>query len=429
MEGIEEASQLHIEENQQTSTRRPGHPFGDYFDNNSTRSSNLLNTRQLQKMKVINWARSKGYYTLQQELSSKSGPFVIIEGLKYKMLSSYDYLGLIGHESIEQAAIEAIHEFGTSSGGVRLLTGTNKLHIELEKELASFKGTESALTFSSGYHANLAVISSLFDSKEMILVDSKIHQSTIDACKLAGVPYRRFAHRNSKSLEDLLKRYSGSRRILVISEGVFSMDGDVCDLRQIVDMKNKYGAILMIDESHSLGVLGKNGRGVDSYFDIAPDEVDIFTGSLSKAIPANGGFVAGSKELIIFLQHDSSTYIFSAAMGPAATAAALASIKIMEAEPERHQILRSNTEYLKSELEELGYDTGLSSSPIIPLMLGQDEYALKFSKKLFEMGILATPVVFPAVPKNQARLRLCVTAAQDKSFLTEIVEVFRELRS
>lgn len=408
----------------------PGNPFDNFFDLNHKYQKNhkILGSRQINKLEQIRSTYESGVYIFHQALDYKSGPKIELEGNSYKMLSSYDYLGLIGHPDIENAAIEAIRNFGTGSGGVRLLTGTNKLHLELEKKFADFKGTEASASFSSGYNANLAVISTLMETKDMVLVDSKIHQSTIDACKLSGVPFRRFDHNNHDSLETLLKRYSPRRKVLIISEGMFSMDGDICDLPNIVELKNKYNASLMIDEAHSLGVLGKNGRGVDSYFNIPPNEIDIFVGSFSKAIPANGGFIAGNKELVILLQHASSPYIFSASQSPSTAASIIATLEVMETELSRFDKLWANTDFFKSELNKMGFNTGDSRSPIIPVILGSDETALGFSRKLFDYGILATPVIFPAVPKNEARLRLCVTAAQDRSFLEECLGIFERLR-
>ena len=266
------------------------------------------------------------------------------------------------------------------------------------------------------------------DVKDIVLVDSKIHQSTIDACKLSGVPYRRFEHNNPDSLEVLLQRYCPTKKVLIITEGVFSMDGDICDLPAIVKLKKKYGAFLMVDEAHSLGVLGKSGRGVDSFFNIPPHEIDVFAGSFSKCVPANGGFVAGTKELIILMQHASTPYIFSAAQSPATAASIIATVQVLESEPERFIQLWDNTNYFTSELNKMGYNTGVSASPIVPLILGSDAHALNFSRKLFDHGVLATPVIYPAVPKNEARLRLCVTAAQDKKFLDRVLEIFRVLK-
>lgn len=408
----------------------PGNPFDNFFDVNTpfSKDNKILGTRQMNKLEQVRKTYQGGVYTFHQALDFKSGPEIEIDGHSYKMLSSYDYMGLIGHPFIENAAIEAIHNFGTGSGGVRLLTGTNKLHLELEKTFAKFKGTEASATFSSGYNANLAVISILMDTKDIVLVDSKIHQSTIDACKLSGVPFRRFEHNDPNSLEKLLKLYSSTKKVLIITEGMFSMDGDICDLPPIVELKIKYGAFLMIDEAHSLGVLGKNGRGVDSHFDIPPHEVDVFVGSFSKGVPANGGFVAGTKELVILMQHASTPYIFSASQSPATVASILATIQVMKNEPERFDRLWKNTDYFKSELNKMGYNTGVSTSPIIPVILGSDATALGFSRKLFDYGILATPVIFPAVPKNEARLRLCVTAAHDKSFLNSCLEIFNSLK-
>ncbi|MEO5603341.1 MAG: aminotransferase class I/II-fold pyridoxal phosphate-dependent enzyme [Cyclobacteriaceae bacterium] len=414
----------------QGTDKTPQDPFGDFFDDyaNKLQHNPLLNDRQKQKIEVVNKTRNSGFYTFQQAFDAKSGALITLNGTEYKLLSSYDYLGLIGHKEIEKSAVEAINKFGTGSGGVRLLTGTNKLHLELENDLAHFTGTEAAVTYSSGYHANLAVLSSLMDSKDLALIDSKIHQSTLDACKLAGLPHRRFEHNNPNSLEDLLKQHHSGGRVLIISEGMFSMDGDICKLKELVALKKKYGAFLMIDEAHSLGVLGENGKGVASHFNISPHEIDIITGSLSKAIPASGGYVAGSRELIIFLQHGSSPFIFSAALGPAATATATMALKVFQTEPERRKKLWANTQFFVSELQKSGFDTGLSSTPIIPVILGSDEAALSFSRKLFDRGVLATPVIFPAVPKQQSRLRLCITASQEKPFLQEVLDIFRQLR-
>lgn len=411
--------------------RAPFEPFADFFGDitESRRSHAMLNDRQKERIALVNQIKADGQYLFQQVFETMTGPTVTIDDRPYKLISTYDYLGLIGHKKIERSAIRAIREFGTSSGGVRLLTGTNDLHIRLEKELAKFIGTEAAVTYSSGYHANLAVLSSLMTPNDVVLLDSKIHQSTLDACKLAGVAYRRFEHNNSESLEELLKRHQKfSRRMLIISEGTFSMDGDVCNLNDLIELKSRYGAFLMIDEAHSLGVLGKEGRGVAAHFNRAPSSVDIYTGSLSKGIPASGGYVATTRELSVYLQHSSSPYIFSAALSPAATASARTSLKILTSEPQRHYRLWENSTFLRTELQNFGFNTGLSTTPIIPVIFGSDEETLIFARRLFDKGVLATPVLFPAVAKGQSRLRLCATAAQDKTFLEEVVDIFRKLR-
>ena len=417
--------------NSEKPSRKPFDPFADFFYDITQRvpSNKLLNDRQKERLDLVNQTKADGHYLFQQAFDTMAGPLVHIDGLQYKLLSTYDYLGLIGHKKIERSAIRAIRQYGTSSGGVRLLTGTNDLHLRLEKELARFIGTEAALTYSSGYHANLAVLSSLMTPNDLVLIDSKIHQSTLDACKLAGVLYRRFEHNNAESLEDLLKRHrKPSRRMLIISEGMFSMDGDICNLNDLIELKNKYGAFLMIDEAHSFGVLGNEGRGVASHFQRSACSIDIFTGSLSKGIPASGGYVATSREVVVYLQHSSSPYIFSAALSPPATAAARTALKVLETEPQRHQNLWENSAFLRSELEKLGFNIGLSTTPIIPVIFGSDDDTLTFARRLFDHGILATPVLFPAVAKNQSRLRLCATAAQDKAFLEEVLDVFKKLR-
>jgi glycine C-acetyltransferase len=344
------------------------------------------------------------------------------------MISSYDYLGLIGHPTIESAAVEAIHKYGTGTGGVRLLTGTTDLHCLLERELAAFKGTEAALTFSSGYLANLAVISALFGPSDRIIIDSKAHRSIVDACRLSRVPTERFDHNAPSSLKKKLEKESMGRRTLIIVEGIYSMDGDICPLPEILELKKKYGACLMVDEAHSFGVLGAKGRGVDEHFKVEPKDVDIWMGSLSKAIPSNGGFIAGPKDLIIYLQHAAPPFIFSAALCPSAVAAAREALRVIEREPERLVKLNNNAGFLRDRLKELGYDTGLSESPVIPIILGDQEKTLRLTRKLFALGIISVPITKPAVSPSGTRIRLCATAAQDEAFLQEIIEGFRKVR-
>jgi glycine C-acetyltransferase len=411
-------------------TKKSYDPFHDYFENYSLESPDdaLVGRRQKVRLNRIIEFKSRGCYVFQQPADSKSGPLISIDGADFKLLSSYDYLGLIGHKKIEDAAVDAIRKFGTGSGGARLLTGTTTLHHKLETELALALGMDAAITFSSGYQANLAVISSLFDHNDLAIVDSKIHQSIIDACKLADLPFRRFEHNDPDSLEQLLKQRGKSKRVLIITEGMFSMDGDVCTLPAIIGLKKKYGAFLMVDEAHSFGVLGKNGAGALSHFGIPGSEIDILTGSLSKAIPASGGFVAASREIVVLLQHASSQYIFSGSLSPSSAATASAALDVIKTETERHARLWDNAEYLRNELKSQGFNTGNSSTPIIPVILGEDKEALQFSRRLFERHVLVPPVLFPAVPKNQSMLRICVTAAHSKTFLTEVVKLFMEVR-
>lgn len=387
----------------------------------------MFSPRQEKKINLVEITKEKGLYYFQKALEGKSGSIVEVEGQQFKMISSYDYLGLIGNKDIEEAAKAAIDRYGTGSGGVRLLSGTNTLHIQLEKALADFTGLESVITYTSGYTANLAIISSLFGTKDVVIVDSKIHQSTVDACKLAGVPYRRFEHNNLDSLEKILKLYTRRDKVLIITEGIFSMDGDIADLPGLVSLKEKYGALLMVDEAHSLGAMGKNGRGIASHFGISPRRIDIITASLSKAVPANGGMVAGSQDLITLLQHNSTPFVFSAAMGPSSVAAVLESIKIMEEDNWRVEKLWENTRYFRAEMKQMKYKLGDGHTPVIPVQIGKLQQTLEFAGKLYKNGIIATPVVFPAVAVDEGILRICITAVHTKDYLDEVLAVFRKL--
>ncbi len=408
----------------------PDNPFDRYpWGASGHRSEGLLSHGGVQRwFDVIEWGRRNDLYTVQQALERKSGPRVQIGGQELLMISSYDYLGLIGHPQVEEAAIEAVRKYGTGTGGVRLLTGTIDLHRELESELAGFKGTEAALTFTSGYMANLGVIASLLGPGDRVVLDSRSHRSVIDACRLARVPIQSFAHNDVCSLQKMLGKDSPGRRTLIAVEGVYSMDGDICPLPDVVALKKRYGAYLMVDEAHSFGTLGLTGRGVDQFFGVPTADVDIWMGSLSKAVPANGGFIAGSRDLIIYLQHGAAPFMFSAALCPAAAAAALEALRVLQREPERVRRLHRNANVLRSGLMDLGYDTGRSASPVIPVMTGSEAAACRLARELFRIGIAATPVLHPAVPPGEARLRLCATAAQDEPFFHEVLKGFESPR-
>ena len=300
--------------------KKPLDPFDGYF-----RSGGMwtpiadgllddLNAKRL--LKTIEWGSKTDVYSYQQAFESKSGHRITLNGQKFLLISSYDYLGLIGHPDIEYASKEAIQNYGTGTGGVRLLTGTTDLHFQFEKELAEFKGTPAAITFSSGFLANLAIISTFFGPRDLVIIDSKAHRSIVDACRLSKVPIQKFQHNNPSSLKQILETKPLGRRTLIVIEGIYSMDGDICPLPDIVASKKKYNAYLMVDEAHSFGVLGTSGKGVDEYFGVKTDEIDIWMGTLSKAIPSNGGYIAGAKDMIIYLQHASAPFIFSAALCP-----------------------------------------------------------------------------------------------------------------
>lgn len=393
------------------------------------RKKDLMDARARRLFDSTALACNADAYPFQIPLESKSGPCVQADGHSMLMLSSYDYLGLIGDPRVDRAAIEAVKKYGTGTGGVRLLTGTIDLHQQMEQELAAFRETAQVITYSSGYLANLAVISSLFGPADRVIADALSHRSLMDACRLAGVQVQRYRHNDIASLKEELEAPNDANRTLVIADGVFSMEGDICLLPELLALRAEYGYFLLIDESHALGVLGAGGRGTNEHFHIAASEVDIWTGSLAKGIPSNGGFVAVSQELAIFLQHASSPFIFSAALCPAAVAAVRESIAILKQEPDRVTRLHENAVFLREGLSSLGYDTGLSTTAVIPVIFNDDRITALFARKLRDYGILATPVLFPAVPAGSARLRLCVTAAHTRQQLTFALDVFDKLRS
>jgi len=353
-------------------------------------------------------------YTYQLPLDQASGPVSKALGEEITMFSSYSYLGLIGNPRINRAAQRAIDRYGTSTGGVRVLTGTLALHLEVERELARFLGQEAAAIFASGYDANVAAISSLFGKNDFALLDQYAHRSIHDGVAMAGCEIKRFKHNDLEDLERHLQlaRERGYRRILIAVDSVFSMDGDQAPLADLIAIKKRYNAFLMVDEAHAIGAIGKTGRGVCEEQDIDPADIDIHTGSLSKGIPASGGFVAGSQALKVYIQHGSAPYMFSAAITPANAASILEALRILDEEPEHMDRLRENTRILKDGLERLGFDTGASTSPIVPLILGDEWRAYRWAKHLLlDHGIFTSAVTFPAVSPGQARLRLCATAA------------------
>jgi hypothetical protein len=279
------------------------HLFSGDDDPRACPPDHLDAARARRWFETLGWGVETGHYTYQQPLQGRSGPRVVVGGQELLLISAYDYLGLIGHPAIEEAAVEAVRQFGTGSGGVRLLTGTTELHRRLEREIAAFKGTEAAVTLSSGYLANVGLIPAVVGRADRILLDARVHRSLVDGCRVAGVPYHFFVHNDPAALEEKLAEGRGARTLIAV-EGVYSMDGDICPLPEIVDLKRRYGAALLVDEAHSFGVLGATGRGVDEHFGVAAGEVDFWTGSLSKAVPANGGFIAGSAAHILYLQHE-----------------------------------------------------------------------------------------------------------------------------
>lgn len=409
--------------------RRLPDPLGGFFKKSPVPANPgaLLDMPAARRwMDLLAWGFRNDLYTYQQVLDGRSGPWVRVGGRPYIMASSYDYLGLIGHPALDAAAMDAVRRFGTGTGGVRVLTGTNGLHCELESELARFKGAEAALVYSSGFAANVAVLQALLGPEDLVVSDERIHRSVVDGCRLARVPVRSFAHNDPEDLRRKLEAGCPARTLVII-EGVYSMDGDIAPLPEILALKKQHRFFLMVDESHSLGILGATGRGLDEHWDVR-DGVDIWTGSLSKAIPAGGGFVAGPRDLIIYLQHASGPFVFSAALNPAAAGAALAALEVIESERWRMALVWDNGARLRAGLRELGFDTGAGTTPLVPVILGDDVRAFRVARELWRRGILACAVTYPAVPVGSSRLRLCATARHLPDDIEGILHAFHDLR-
>lgn len=338
-----------------------------------------------------------------------------------------DYLGLAQHPRVVQALIYAAEKFGAGSAASRLISGTSELHALLERRIAQFKNKESALVFGSGYLANLGAITALAGEKDLVAIDKLCHASIIDACRLSGATLRVYPHRSVEKLKSILEKAGSFRRKLIVTDSVFSMDGDLAPLRELVAVKKKYAAQLMIDEAHGTGVFGNHGRGVAEYLGVE-DEIDVSMGTLSKAIGLMGGFVAGSAVLIDYLINFSRPFIFSTAMPPAIAGACIESFSVIEQEPELRQRLWENVLRVRRGLASLGYNAGASESPIIPILIGDEKKALSVSKFLLSKKIYVPAVRYPAVGKGKARLRLTVSSRHVPADMERLFAALREAR-
>ena len=354
--------------------------------------------------------QEQGRYFFEPEISAHDGAWVVANGKRMLMLGSYEYLGLLGHPHLMRSAVEAIEQFGTGHHGARLLAGTTTIHRRLERKLADFMQSEDAVVFSSGFVTNLATISALVGRGDHVIGDQWNHASIVDGCRMSGAEFLEFRHNDMAALEEQLARTNG-RRTLVVVDAVFSMDGDIIDLPSVVELCRRHEALLMVDEAHSLGVLGCRGRGVLEHFGLEPDAVDIKMGTLSKTLAGSGGFVAGSRRLTTYLRHHARGYIFSGALPAGQAAASIAALEILEREPELVSRLWHNVERYVSGLRGLGFDTGNSATPIVPVMTRDDDTTLEMTRRCRDKGVLVIPVCFPAVPADAPRLRTCVTAA------------------
>jgi len=386
------------------------------LDNNTTRRIAALKHR-------VDTMRDRGLYFYNQPAEEiLGGAKVRVKGRIMGMYASYSYLGLTGHPRINEAAKKAVDQWGTGTNGVRTLAGTLTLHDELEETIANFKHTETAITYTSGYVTNLTVISTMLGRGDYVFSDKINHASIVDGCLMSGAEFRRFRHNDMEHLEGLLANAPADVSKLVIADSVFSMDGDIIDLPKIVELSKKYNAWLMIDEAHSIGVLGKTGRGIEEHFGM-DDVIDIKMGTLSKTIPSVGGYVAGKRELIDYLRHGSRAYIFSAALPPAQAAAANEAFKVILDEPWRIDRLNENTKQFIGGLKGMGFDTLLTETAIVPVLCGTDEKAFELTKYCQENDVFVLPVVSPAVQEGMSRLRATVTAAHDPSDIEHAMEV------
>ncbi len=368
---------------------------------------------KLSKYDAPQRAMEAGIYPYFREIESDQDTVVTIKGQKVLMFGSNSYLGLTNHPKIKEAAKKAIDKYGTGCAGSRFLNGTLDIHIELEERLAGLVGKDEALCFSTGFQVNLGVVSVLTGRRDYLLLDELDHASIIEGSRLTFSRILKYAHNDMHSLENKLKRCNPDSIKLIVVDGIFSMEGDIVKLPELVDLAEKYNATIMVDDAHSIGVLGKNGSGTSSYFGLT-EKVDLIMGTFSKSLASLGGFIASDKEIINFIKHNSRSLIFSASITPASAASVLAALDIMESEPERIQHLWDITNYALKNFKEMGFDTGKSETPIIPLFIRDNIKALKMTQMLLAEGIFVNPVVSPAVPKKDCLIRYSLMATHTK---------------
>ena len=378
--------------------------------------------------KELNTLKESGLFVNIRTLESAQGAWLKINGKDVLNLCSNNYLGFANNERLKKAAKKAIDDWGVGPGAVRTIAGTMKLHEELEKKLAEFKKVEAVLSLQSGFNANQAVIPAITSSEDAILSDELNHASIIDGVRLSKAKRYVWKHRDVEDLEQKLEQADadGARYKLIITDGVFSMDGDLAPLPEIVEVAERYNAMVMVDDAHGEGVLGSHGRGIVDHFNLH-GRVDIEIGTISKAFGVIGGYVAGKKELIEYLKQKARPFLFSSSLSPADVAASIEAVKILEESDELVKKLWDNAKYFKDALKKLGFDTGHSETPITPVMLYDAKVASDFSKKLFEEGIFAQSIGYPTVPKGKARIRVMISAVHTKEDLDFAIEKFAKV--
>ncbi len=368
--------------------------------------------------------REQGLYNRIRTIQSPQGAWLKVDGKEVLNFCSNNYLGLANHPRLVEAAQQAVEKYGVGPAAVRSIAGTMELHVELERRLAAFKGVEAAITFQSGFNANLGTIPALVGKEDVIFSDELNHASIIDGCRLSGATIVRYAHNNVADLERVIQEWQGKyRRALIVTDGVFSMDGDIAPLPEIYEIARRYDILLMVDDAHGEGVLGRGGRGIVDHFDLH-GKVDIEVGTLSKAFGVVGGVVAGNARIVEWLRQRGRPFLFSSAMTVPDVAACLAALDLLEESTYLVEKLWENTRYFKAEMKRLGFDTGQSQTPITPIMLGEAPLAQEFSRRLFEEGVFAMAIGYPTVPKGKARIRVMISAAHEREDLDKGLEAF-----
>ena len=373
-----------------------------------------------------NELRRAGVYPYFQPISETHTESVVIDGRTLIMIGSNNYLGLTHHPKVVEASIEATRRYGSGCTGSRFLNGTLDLHVELERRLAAFMRKESCITFSTGFQVNLGVISTLVGKNDVVLCDRENHASIFDGCRLSFGEIYKYRHNDMEDLERQLQRVPDGAGRLVVTDGVFSMKGDLVDLPNLVRVAKKYGARIMLDDAHGVGVLGENGRGTAEHFGLE-DEIDVIVGTFSKSFASLGGFTVASEEVIDYVKHTGRSIIFSASSPPSAVAAALAALDIIEAEPERRERLWQNVSRMQTKLGDLGYDVGRSRAAIIPIRIGGHMETFQFWRRLHDEGVFTNPVVAPAVPLDEGMIRTSYMATHTFDELDKVADVFARL--
>ena len=380
----------------------------------------------------LNELKQKGTHFRLRVLEDEQAPVCTFDGKKVINLASNNYLGLATHPKLRQAAIEATKKYGVGSGAVRTIAGTMKIHMELEEKIARFKNVEASVVFQSGFAANAGTVAAVLGKDDFIISDELNHASIIDGARLSRATIKVFRHKDVAHAEELLKEVAEKPgHKLLITDGVFSMDGDIAPLPALCDLAEKFGAIMMVDDAHSSGVLGRNGRGTIDHYKVH-GRVDIQVGTLSKAIGALGGYVCGSHDLIDFLYHRARPFLFSTSHPPSVAATCIAAFEVLEQEPERIETLWENTRFWKKELGGLGFNIGgvntpASETPITPIIIGDGARTMEFSRELFKEGVLGTGIVYPTVPEGKARVRTIMTATHTREELNRALDVLRKV--